>query len=388
MAKRDYYEILGVPRSASEEEIKKAYRKLALQYHPDRNPNDKKAAEEKFKEISEAYEILSDPEKRRQYDQYGHSGVKFGPGGFDFSRDFTHMSDIEDIFGSIFGGAGSIFEEFFGTSTRRQKRYDDQAERGSDLRYDLEISFEEAIYGTEKEITIPISEECPVCRGTGTEPNHSKETCRQCGGRGVVVTSSGFFRIQQTCPRCGGRGEVITHPCHKCRGTGLVKEKKKISVKIPAGVDTGSRLRLAGKGEGGLRGGPRGDLYVIIHVAPHEIFQRQDEDLFCEMPIPLDVAIKGGEIKVPTPEGWAKVKIQPGIENGKIIRLPGKGVPVLGKVGRGNLHVRIVIENPRNLDSNQKRKMNDFLDSLTPSCFPNRTQFEKKAQAFIDKGQK
>jgi molecular chaperone DnaJ len=383
--KRDYYEVLSVPRNAGDDDIKKAYRKLALQHHPDRNAGNK-AAEEKFKELSEAYEVLSDSRKRRQYDQFGHAGLKssFGPGGFDFSRDFTHGADLRDIFGDLFGGGGGVFEEFFGRSGgRRDAAHGSRAGRGADLRFDLEIDFEASIFGQEHEITLPVSETCPTCNGTGSEPGRQKETCRHCNGRGVIVTSSGFFHVQQDCPSCGGRGEIITHPCRTCRGAGLVKNRRQLTLKIPPGVETGSRLRLAGRGEGGVRGGPAGDLYVMLHVRPHSLFQRQGNDLFCEVPVPLDTALLGGEIQVPTIEGRANLKLAPGTENGKLFRLRNKGVPGLGGEGPGDLHVRIIVEIPKNLSGAQKRKLKEFMDACAADQYPARNQFQKYAEEFL-----
>lgn len=381
--KKDYYEVLGVARTASTDEIKKAYRKLALQYHPDRNAGNKEA-EEKFKEISEAYEALSDDTKRRQYDQFGHDGMKsaFGPGGFDFARDFTHVSDLQDLFGDLFGGgAGGIFDDFFGRGSRRGGG--SRPTRGADLRFDLEIDFEESVFGSEREIALPISEECDRCRGAGSEPGQKKETCRHCGGHGVVITSSGFFRVQQECPSCNGKGEIVMHPCRQCDGAGLLKKHKRLTLKIPPGVETGSRLRLSGKGEGGLRGGPAGDLYVVLHVRPHALFRRQGEDLFCEAPIPLDVAILGGEVSVPTLDGWAKIKILPGTESGKVFRLRAKGAPILGEHGNGDLHIRILVEMPKNLGGAQRKKLKDFLDTCGPAHYPDIQQFQKNADAFL-----
>ncbi len=387
--KRDYYEVLGVSRTASDEEIKKAYRKLALQHHPDRNAGNK-AAEEKFKELSEAYEVLNDSQKRQQYDQYGHAGLRssFGPGGFDFSRDFTHGADLHDIFGDLFGGAGGMFEEFFGRAGGRRGADGSRAARGADLRFDLEIDFEDSIFGAEHEITLPVSDTCSTCKGTGAEPGHHKETCRHCNGRGIVVTSSGFFHVQQDCPSCGGRGEIITHPCRTCRGTGLVKNSKQLMLKIPPGVETGSRLRLSGRGEGGVRGGPPGDLYVMLHVRPHSLFQREGADLFCEVPVPLDTALLGGEIQVPTVEGWATLKLAPGTENGKLFRLRGKGVPGLGGEPPGDLHARVTVEVPKNLSGAQKRKLKEFIDSCAEDQYPGRNQFKKHAGEFLERGKK
>ena len=385
--KLDYYEVLHVTRNASGEEIKKTYRKLAIKYHPDHNAGNKDA-EEKFKELSEAYEVLNDPQKRRQYDQFGHAGLKssFGPGGFDFSRDFTHGADLHDIFGDLVGGTGGMFEEFFGRAGGRRGSADgSQAVRGADLRFDLEIDFEASVFGQEREITLPVSEACPKCNGTGSEPGRHKETCRHCNGRGVIVTSSGFFHVQQDCPSCGGRGEIITHPCRACRGTGLVKNRKQLTLKIPPGVETGSRMRLAGRGEGGARGAPAGDLYVMLHVRPHSLFQRQGSDLFCEVPVSLDVALLGGEIQVPTIEGWANLKLAPGTENGKLFRLRGKGVPGLGPENPGDLHVRVVVEVPKNLSGAQKRKLKEFMDNCAVDQYPARNQFKKHAEDFLER---
>ncbi|MBU4201320.1 MAG: molecular chaperone DnaJ [Kiritimatiellae bacterium] len=383
--KRDYYDVLGVTRNTALEEIKKAYRKLALKHHPDRNAGNKEA-EEKFKELSEAFEILSDPQKRQLYDQYGHAGLKssFGPGGFDFSRDFTHMSDIQDLFGDLFGGgSGGIFDDVFGRGSGRRGGSSRSA-RGADLRFDLEIEFEESVFGAERAITIPISEECSACAGSGAEAGHKKETCRHCGGHGVVVTSAGFFRVQQDCPSCGGRGEIVTHPCRPCGGTGMVKARKQLTLKIPAGVETGSRLRLAGKGEGGARGGGAGDLYVVLHVRPHHLFQREGNDLFCEVPISLEAAALGGEISVPTLDGWANIRIAPGTENGKLFRLRGKGVPDTGGYGHGDLHVRVVQEVPKNLSGQQKKKLKEFLDACDETNCPDLAQFRTKAAEFME----
>jgi molecular chaperone DnaJ len=379
-SKRDYYEVLNVSRTAAPEEIKRAYRKMAMQYHPDKNPN-KKEAEERFKEISEAYEVLSDADKRRRYDQFGHAGVKsaFGPGGFDFFRDFTHGADFQDIFGDFFGGG--IFEDFFGRGPGR--RGSTRTARGADLRFDLEISFEESVFGANREITLPISQECSTCHGSGCEPGRSKEICKRCGGHGVVVSATGFFRIQQDCPACGGQGEVITHPCRNCRGSGIVKNRQRISIKIPAGVETGSRLRLAGKGEGGVHNGPAGDLYVVLHVLPHNIFQREGVDLFCETPISFETAVTGGDVEVPTLEGWARVRIEAGTSNGKILRLAGKGVYDASTHERGDLHVRVVIEIPKNLSGAQRKKLKDYLALFNADNYPELSAFRKKAEEFL-----
>ncbi len=384
--KIDYYEVLELSRDADENTIKKAYRKLALKYHPDRNSGDKES-EEKFKKVSEAYEVLSDANKRKTYDQFGHDGLKssFGPGGFDFSRDFTHMGDIQDIFGEIFGSGGGIFDSFFGRSSgRRSGGASSHPARGSDLRFDLEIEFEESVFGSEREITLPVSEECGHCSGSGSEPGQKKESCKHCDGRGVVVTSSGFFRVQQECPSCGGRGEIVIHPCRECRGAGVIKNRKRLSLKIPPGVETGSRLRLAGKGEGGVRGGPAGDLYIVLHVQPHPLFQRQGDDLFCEICVPLGLALLGGEIPVPTLEGPAKIKLSPGAESGRTYRLRGKGTPSLEGHDKGDLHVRVLVELPKNLSGAQKKLLKDFLDSAHDANYPETHESEKRIARFSE----
>lgn len=381
-AKRDYYDVLGVPRDASADEIKKVYRKLAMQWHPDRNPGNAEA-EHKFKELSEAYEVLSDENKRRQYDQFGHDGLKsaFGPGGFDFSRDFTHFSDLQDILGSIFGDSGGIFGDIFGGGSRRTaSREGPQA--GADLRFDLEIEFEEAVFGVEREITIPIGEDCGPCKGTGQEPGSKRETCRQCGGRGAVISSSGFFQVRQTCPICNGSGTMVTRPCRNCRGTGRTTEKRRMTLKIPAGVDTGSRLRLSGRGEGGSKGGPAGDLYVVLHVRPHEFFQRKDGDLYCEVPVPFDIATVGGEVEVPTLEGYTRLKIAPGTETGRVHRLRGKGVPRLDGYGTGDQHVRVTVEVPAALSWDQKKLFKEFRETATADNFPAGKRLRQWADEF------
>jgi len=381
--KEDYYKVLGVSRDASPEEIKKAYRKLALQFHPDRNPGDKNA-EEKFKQISEAYEVLSDPEKRKQYDAFGHEGMKsaFGPGGFDFSRDFTHFSDVEDILGSFFGEGGGLFDSLFGGGGSRRTRHGPQ--RGSDLRFDLEIDLEEAAFGSKREITLPVAEECRKCSGTGVEPGTRTETCRHCGGRGMVVSGGGFFQVRQTCPVCGGAGSIVTHPCRECQGSGRIRTRKRLTLQIPRGVETGSRLRLAGKGEPGSRGGPAGDLYVLIHVRPHELFERQGDDLYCEMPVDFAVMALGGEVQVPTLEGPVKVRIPPGTDSGKVIRLRGRGIENVEGRGHGDLHVKLVAEIPKDLDSRQKKLIKDLQDSWTRDNFPLSQDFQRKVAAFYE----
>lgn len=387
--KKDYYEVLGVARNAGADEVKKAYRRLAMKNHPDRNPGDA-AAEARFKEASEAYEVLSDPEKRRNYDQYGHEGVKssFGPGGFDFRRDFTHASDLQDILGSIFGeSGGGIFEEFFGGG-RRRSQSTGGARRGADLRFDLEIDFEEAVFGSEREITLPITKDCETCNGSGVKPGSRPEACKHCGGSGAVVSSSGFFQVRQACPVCAGQGSIIRNPCRDCQGNGRVRTRTRLTLKIPEGVDTGSRLRLAGKGEPGSRGGPNGDLFVITHVRPHPVFKRQEEDLMCDQPVPLDIAMLGGEIQVPTVKGFAKLKVPAGTESGKVFRIRGKGIRDPHQRTVGDIHVRVHVEIPSKLSSKQKKLIRELSESMTESNYPRAATFRQHAENFYERKEK
>ncbi len=381
--KLDYYELLGVPRDASADDIKKSYRKLAMKYHPDRNQGDK-TAENKFKEISEAYEVLSDTAKRQQYDRYGHDGLKsaFGPGGFDFSRDFTHGADLQDILGSLFGGeGGGIFDGLFGGRGRARGG----TQRGADLRFDLEIDLEEAAFGSEREVALPVDQECTACSGSGVAPGSRRETCKHCSGRGELVSGGGFFQMRQTCPVCGGAGQVVTQPCHHCQGSGRVRVRKRLTLRIPAGVETGSRMRLAGKGEAGQHGGPAGDLYVVLHVRKHDIFERHGDDLICEIPVPMDVAVLGGDIQVPTIDGYAKLKLTPGTETGKVFRLRGKGMTNVEGGSRGDLHVRVVAEVPARLSSKQRKLMKDFQDDRTPGNYPIEQAFQARAETFLQR---
>jgi molecular chaperone DnaJ len=348
MAKRDYYEVLGLNRDASEEEIKKAYRKLAMKHHPDRNPDDK-GAEEKFKETKEAYEMLSDASKRAAYDRYGHAGVDpsaaagaggFGPGGF--SGNFADA--FGDIFGDIFGGGRGRSTVF----------------RGADLRYNLEISLEQAARGTDTRIRIPTLAECDTCHGSGAKPGTHPVTCPTCHGHGQVRMQQGFFSIQQTCPKCHGSGKYVQTPCPECQGAGRVKHQKTLSVKIPAGVDEGDRIRLAGEGEAGVNGGPSGDLYVVIQVRPHPVFQRDGDDLHCEMPVSFATAALGGEIEIPTLEGQARIRIPPETQSGKVFRLRGKGVKGVRSHAPGDLHCHVLVETPINLTERQKELLREF----------------------------
>lgn len=363
--KRDYYEVLGLAKNASADEVKRAYRNMALKYHPDRvTPDKKKEAEEKFKEVSEAYEVLMDPQKKATYDQYGHAGVDpqfHGQGGFDFNKDFHHYDDLKDIFGGYdinellhgFGFGGDIFGG--GGGGRRGG-----ARRGSDLEYQLHISFEDAVFGSEKTIVIPRYETCDECKGTGAKPGSKAEKCSTCGGRGQVSTSNGFFNMVRSCPKCGGEGAVIRTPCPSCSGSGRVKTKRNITVKIPAGVDSGSRLRMHGEGEAGSKGGSRGDLYLAIYVENHPIFERHDSDLFCEVPISYALAALGGEVEVPTLSGKIMMKIPAGTQSGKIFRLRGKGIAHLHDRGIGDELVKVQVEVPTELNAEQKRLLKEF----------------------------
>jgi molecular chaperone DnaJ len=372
MEKRDYYQVLGVERSAGEEEIKKAYRKLAVKYHPDKNPGDK-SAEEKFKELGEAYEALSDPQKRAIYDQYGHAAFDRRAGGFSRAGGFH---DPLDIFREVFGGSGGFFEDLFGGG--RQDR--SQPQRGDDLRYDLELSFEEAAHGCEKEISVTKPDRCETCHGSGAEAGSRARTCPACGGRGQVITARGIFSIAQSCPHCQGAGRVIDRPCKTCRGEGRHERTGKITLRIPAGVDTGSRLRSAGNGEAGWRGGPSGDLYVVLHVKAHDIFQRDGDDLLCDVPVSFVQAALGAEIDVPTLDGKAAIKVPPGTQPGALFRLKGKGVRNIQGYGNGDLHIRINVEVPTHLTSAQKAKLEEFGELCNGKESPLRQSFLDKAR--------
>lgn len=366
MASEDYYSLLGVDRSASLEEIKKAFRRMALKYHPDRNPGDK-AAEEKFKKISEAYEVLSDPEKRRLYDQYGAEGVKqtFGAGGFQWS-DFTHADEFADIFEGMFGGG--LFEQLFG-GTRRGG-----VQRGSDLRVDIEISFMEAVRGVEKTLEITKHDTCSACVGSGAASGTRPSRCRHCGGHGQVRVTQGFFTLAQTCPVCRGSGQVIEHPCSTCRGSGRVERRKVLKVKVPAGIEDGARLKIAGEGEAGVRGAPPGNLYVVVHVKEHEFFKRDGNHIICDVPISFPKAALGCEIEVPTIHGPVMLKIPPGTQHDKIFRLKGKGIrDMQGQVG--DHFVRIKIETPTNLNAKQRELLERFAEACGESVHPQSTGF-------------
>jgi molecular chaperone DnaJ len=352
MAKRDYYEVLGVQKNASKDDIKKAYRKLAIQYHPDKNPGDK-AAEEKFKEATEAYEVLADDKKKQAYDQFGFAGVEGmgGPTPHDFSQAFR---GFEDIFGDFSG----IFDTIYGGGTRRSSGHGG-ARQGANLRYDIEISFKDAVFGTKVEIQYNKNDACPVCNGSGAASGTSRKVCPTCKGAGQIRHSAGFFSMAQPCPSCGGQGEIIEKPCPECGGSGTQKKRQKIMVTIPPGVENGKRVVIPRQGDAGPSGGPTGDLYVFIRVKPHEFFERQDEDLYCAIPISVTQAALGAEIQVATLEGKSiKVKIPPGIQNGKLLRIRDEGVPASGR--RGNLYIKMMVQIPAKLSRRGRELMEEL----------------------------
>ncbi|MDA1273084.1 MAG: molecular chaperone DnaJ [Verrucomicrobia bacterium] len=381
MAKRDYYEVLGLEKSASADDIKKAYRKFALKYHPDKNPGDK-AAEEKFKELGEAYEALSDSQKKAAYDQYGHAAFdpRMRAGGGGKSGGFHDPFDIfREVFSGGGGGSGSIFDDLFGGGQRDPSG----PQRGSDLRYDIEITFQEAVLGCEKEISLTKMDACETCRGTGAESGSKTKVCGTCGGRGQVVSSRGIFSIAQPCPQCAGAGKVIERPCKTCRGGGRKERTSRIKIKIPAGVDTGSRLRSAGNGEAGGRGGPAGDLYVVLHVKADDLFVRDGDDLVCEVPVRFVDAALGGEIEVPTLTGTSQIRIPAGTQTGTVFRLKGKGVKNVQGYGYGDLHVRVSVEVPTSLNNAQKAKLQEFAEICDSTVNPISKGFFEKAKGFF-----
>jgi len=377
--KKDYYEVLGVSRTVTPEEIKKAYRKLAVQHHPDKHKGDKKA-EEKFKEIGEAYEVLSDPEKRPAYDRYGHRAFAPGAGGGGGGAGFHDPFDVfREVFNSGGGGAsifGDILEGAFGGGGRRTSR----SNQGSDLRYDLEIDFLEAVRGCEKEITIRRPMPCAKCDGTGASAGSKAVTCPTCRGQGQVAVSRGFFSVAQTCPKCQGSGQSIQNPCKTCHGEGRAEENARIKLKIPAGVDTGSRLRSSGQGEAGARGGPAGDLYVVLSVLPHPVFQRDEDDLHCDVPVSFSHLALGAEISVPSLEGELKLKVPAGTASNKVFRLRDQGVPSVSGRGRGDLHIRIIVEVPKHLTHAQREALELFAKTCDESTHPEGRSFLEKAR--------
>jgi len=361
--KRDYYEVLGVSKNSSEDDLKRAFRQMAKRYHPDVNPHDKNN-EDKFKEVNEAYQVLIDPEKRNLYDKFGHAGVSgsFGDSGMDFG----------------FGGFNEVFEDiftdFFGGGRRESGR------RGADLRYDLNISFKDAAFGVEKTIEIPKNEICQACKGNGAKGGKEFKKCSKCGGAGQVRFTQGFFSISRPCDKCHGEGKIIDVPCDKCRGAGKIQQTKKISVKIPAGVETGSRLRIQREGEPGVRGGNSGDLYVFINVTEDEFFERDGTDIICDAPINFVIASLGGEIDVPTLDGKTQIKIPAGTQSGKIFKIRGKGIPSLQGYGRGDQLVRIIVETPTNLNEKQRELLKEFSKTLNDDVQPKSSGFFKQVK--------
>jgi molecular chaperone DnaJ len=372
MAKADFYDVLGVTRSCDDKALKSAFRKLAMQFHPDRNPGDR-TAEVKFKEVNLAYEILKDPQKRAAYDRFGHAAFEGGANGSGFTGDFAaSMSDIFDnIFGDMMGGR------------RGQRR--SHREPGGDLRYNLEITLNEAFSGKTAEIDVPTKITCKTCTGTGAKPGTSPKTCPTCDGHGRVRAAQGFFSIERTCPTCHGRGSVISDPCPECHGGGRTTEQRKLSVNIPAGIEDGTRIRLAGEGEAGLRGGPSGDLYIFLSLKPHEFFQRDGADIFCRVPVSMTTAALGGEFQVPTIDGGkTRVKIPEGTQSGKQFRLKAKGMPVLRSPRVGDMYIQVVVETPRNLTRRQRELLEEFEQASSAENNPESTGFFARVRDFLE----
>jgi molecular chaperone DnaJ len=380
MAKRDYYDILGVQRNAGEQDLKSAFRKLAKEHHPDRNPDDEDA-EQKFKELNEAYEVLKDPQKRAAYDRFGHAAFDGGMGGrggggAGFGPDFaSSMSDIfDDLFGEFMGGRRGAGPQ------RRSGR-----ERGADLRYNMEITLDDAFTGKTAQVRVPTSITCETCTGTGARSGTKPVTCATCAGAGKVRASQGFFTIERTCPTCQGRGETIADPCPACNGAGRVVKERTLSVNIPAGVEDGTRIRLSGEGEAGLRGGPAGDLYIFLAIKPHEFFQRDGADVFCRVPISMTTAALGGQIEVPTLEGdKSRVKIPEGTESGRQFRLKGKGMPVLRSAAAGDMYIQVEVETPKNLTRRQRELLEEFEKESRKETSPASTGFFARMKDLFD----
>jgi molecular chaperone DnaJ len=375
MSKADFYELLGVSRDADDKAVKAAFRKLAMQFHPDRNPGDH-TAEIKFKEVNAAYECLKDPQKRAAYDRFGHAAFENGGGGpAGFSGDFT--ASMSDIFDNIFG-------DFMGGGRRGTSR--SGRERGADLRYNMEITLEEAFAGKTAEIEVPTKVACKTCAGSGAKPGSSPKVCATCEGHGRVRAAQGFFSIERTCPTCHGRGEVISDPCLECNGIGRTTENRTLSVNIPAGIEDGTRIRLAGEGEAGLRGGPSGDLYIFLSIRPHEFFQRDGADIFCRVPISMTTAALGGEFQVPTIDGGkTKVKVPEGTQTGKQFRLKGKGMPVLRSTRVGEMYIQVAVETPRNLTRKQRDLLEEFEKASSAENNPDSAGFFTRVRDFFDK---
>lgn len=379
MAKRDYYEVLGIEKSADQDTIKKAYRKLAVKYHPDRNPGDKEA-EEKFKEATEAYEVLSDDKKRPIYDQYGFAGLDGMAGGAGAGGYSHAFHDFSDLFGGMGGGMGDIFESIFGSGFggSSSRRSSSGASTGASLRYDLNISFKEAVYGTSVDIHFQHKEKCDACNGTGASAGASKKTCPTCNGMGQVRQGNGFFTIQQTCPTCHGKGTTIDKPCSSCRGTGLQTKNKEMSLKIPAGVDNGRRIIIRGQGDAGENGGASGDLVIVLHVSEHPNFQRQDNDLFCSVPISMTQAALGCEVSITSLDGnHISLKIPEGSTNGKMLRVKGEGVPISGSSRKGDLYIELSVQTPTKLSSKQKDLLRQFMELEKPTSEPKLNNLER-----------
>ncbi len=369
-AKRDYYEVLQVQRTATDQEIKSSYRKLAMQYHPDRNP-DNKDAEEKFKECSEAYAILSDSEKRAAYDRFGHAAVG-GNGGFGGAGFDPNMVDFTEIFSDMFG-MGDLFGRGRGRS---------RAQRGADLREDITLDFEQAVFGIETEAKVRRHERCETCKGTGAAPGKQPVACRKCNGRGQERFQQGFFSVSRTCAACGGAGQVITDPCNACRGQGAVVKERNINVKVPAGVENGTRIRYSGGGEAGLHGGPPGDLYIVLHVKEHSFFERDGKDLYCTVPVSFAQAALGAEITIPTLDGEHKLKIPEGTQAGTQFKLRGRGVPVLNGHGKGDIFVQIKVQTPTKLNKRQKELLQELETGLSVDNKPEKSLMSKVKDIF------
>ncbi|ASU65422.1 molecular chaperone DnaJ [Brucella melitensis] len=374
MMKIDYYEALGVTRTADDKTLKAAFRKLAMQYHPDRNPDDPEA-ERKFKEIGEAYETLKDPQKRAAYDRFGHAAFENGGMGGGFGNGFGGAGGFADIFEDIFG-------EMMGGGRRRSNG---GRERGADLRYNMEVTLEEAYAGKTAQIRVPTSITCDECSGSGAKPGSQPTTCTMCSGSGRVRAAQGFFSVERTCPGCNGRGQIIKDPCEKCHGQGRVTQERSLSVNIPAGIEDGTRIRLAGEGEAGLRGGPAGDLYIFLSVKPHEFFQRDGADLYCKVPISMTTAALGGQFEVSTLDGTqTRVKVPEGTQNGKQFRLKGKGMPVLRQSVTGDLYIQIDIETPQNLSKRQRELLEEFEKLSSQENSPKSAGFFSRMKEFFE----